>query len=315
MCVRTATPEGQEMAQVLSTFTALEQSRFEAFRRCTFQSDAISKYIAHCLTRAEERRFVHSLGMNTNQQPRATTSQLHQPYPLPKRELKELVAPDNTLNRNSNPAQEITIVVTTLAKAYAQRLVTAARKVASTSEYPENEKLLSEHLCEARYQRVRQGLDPGFFMQPPQHFKKSGHASAGKMLSSRNGGYDPINGGVGTMSSDQYTMQLDAALAAQEAFDQLTGYKPDENENESEDEKKDNESEDESVSINSSEFYADDKVDADSVSSRINGNVKDDADHGSNEKDLEKDDVLEKMENDGHESTSENSETIGMDDS
>ena len=44
----------------------------------------------------------------------------------------------------------------------------------------------------------------------------------------------------------------------------------------SEDEKKDNESEDESVSINSSEFYADDKVDADSVSSQINGNVKDD---------------------------------------
>mmetsp|Transcript_19968 Transcript_19968/g.28292 ORF Transcript_19968/g.28292 Transcript_19968/m.28292 type:complete len:194 (+) Transcript_19968:112-693(+) len=53
----TAGGEGQQMAQVLSTFNRLEQSRFEAFRKATFRGDAISRYVSHCLQASHERAF------------------------------------------------------------------------------------------------------------------------------------------------------------------------------------------------------------------------------------------------------------------
>ena len=40
---------GADMSQVLSTFSAMEQERFAAFRRCTFANDAVSEYVASCL--------------------------------------------------------------------------------------------------------------------------------------------------------------------------------------------------------------------------------------------------------------------------
>lgn len=126
-----ATAEGIRMTQALSTFSRMEQSRFEAFRRATFSGDAISKYVAQCLI----EHHPESSGRE----------------PV----LSELCAPGQ--------AEEITTVVSTLAKAYAQRLVTTARKLA-----PTNGSIEPQHIMKAYEERRAQGLDPGFFLQPSQ---------------------------------------------------------------------------------------------------------------------------------------------------
>jgi hypothetical protein len=118
------------MAQVLSTFSRLEQSRFEAFRRATFPSDAISKYVAHCLLQQDPTR---------------------KQAPV----LSHVCAPGQS--------EEIAIVVNTLAKAYAQRLVTAARRAA-----PDDTPIQPQHILHAFQERQAQGLDPGFFLQPSE---------------------------------------------------------------------------------------------------------------------------------------------------
>ena len=119
------------MAQVLSTFSRLEQSRFEAFRRATFPSDAISKYVAHCLLQQDPTR--------------------RKQVPV----LSHVCAPGQS--------EEIVIVVNTLAKAYAQRLVTAARRAA-----PDDTPIQPQHILDAFQERQAQGLDPGFFLQPSE---------------------------------------------------------------------------------------------------------------------------------------------------
>merc|ERR1712161_115599 len=62
----TATAEGQTMAQVLSTFSKLEQSRFEAFRKASFPRDAISKYVAHCLINEQHRSLSNGFTTDTD---------------------------------------------------------------------------------------------------------------------------------------------------------------------------------------------------------------------------------------------------------
>jgi hypothetical protein len=120
------------MAQVLSTFSRLEQSRFEAFRRATFCGDAIAKYVAHCL-----------IEQHPDAKGRAPV-------------LSEVCA--------EGQAEEITVVVSTLAKAYAQRLVTAARRLVDGSNQP----IEPQHIIKAYEERRAQGLDPGFFLQPAE---------------------------------------------------------------------------------------------------------------------------------------------------
>ena len=76
-----------------------------------------------------------------------------------------------------NSASEIVAVVSTLAKSYAQRLVSAARRVADAKEEGEKNGLHDDgststaqtpispqHLLEAHRYRSRAGLDPGFWM-------------------------------------------------------------------------------------------------------------------------------------------------------
>ena len=124
------------MSQVCSTFNRSEQSRFEAFRRAAFPADAISKYVAHCLI--DE----HGGGGGDNGPTRRA--------PI----LSEVCAPGQ--------ADEICIVVATLAKAYAQRLVNASRRLAdSSSEQP----IRPEHILQAFHDRQAKGQDPGFFLQ------------------------------------------------------------------------------------------------------------------------------------------------------
>lgn len=118
------------MSQVMSTFNRLEQSRFEAFRRAGFPADAVSTFVAHCL--------IDEHGQSGRRAPI----------------LSELCAPGQ--------AEEICIVVSTLAKAYAQRLVTAARRLATTTS---NEPITPDQILAAFRDRQAKGLDPGFFLQ------------------------------------------------------------------------------------------------------------------------------------------------------
>ena len=150
------------MAQALSTFSRLEQSRFEAFRRATFPGNAIAKYVAHCLIEHHPARG------------RAPV-------------LSEVCA--------EGQAEEITVVVTTLAKAYAQRLVTAARRLVDGPNQP----IEPQHIIKAFEERRAQGLDPGFFLQPAE--------SAATI----------------SLKDESYDKRRLAALQAQEEFDKEHG--------------------------------------------------------------------------------------------
>mmetsp|Transcript_13005 Transcript_13005/g.30798 ORF Transcript_13005/g.30798 Transcript_13005/m.30798 type:complete len:241 (+) Transcript_13005:126-848(+) len=123
-----ALPQGQIMAQFLSTFNRLEQSRFEAFRRSTFSSNAISKYIAQILIEGVDDGI----------------------------EREPVLSHLCTVGQ----ASEITMVVSTLAKAYAQRLMHEARSFAETTEA-----VLPRHILLAMDERNSQGTEHDFFLQ------------------------------------------------------------------------------------------------------------------------------------------------------
>ena len=88
------------MAQMLTTFSSLEQSRFQAYKRATFAADTVEQWVAACL----QDRYQDTTSTSTS-----TT------YPRP---LEDLVAPGQ--------AQDIGLVVAIAAKIYAQRLVAEA---------------------------------------------------------------------------------------------------------------------------------------------------------------------------------------------
>jgi hypothetical protein len=232
---RTATAEGQIMAQVLSTFSRMEQSRFEAFRRATFPRDAIAKYVAHCLIEEQHRPIAQGIPTTSATTTIRTSKPLREPI------LSEVVA--------VGQAEDISIVVATLAKAYAQRLVTAARRHASIRNSKEAAAAASEassghgstvatagadtetttnnsnrsggsnshrqstqftssamtpdDIMKAYNQRKAQGLDPGFFLQ--------------RWERSQN---------VLTDNDDVYQHKRLAALHAQEQYDKLHGGPP-----------------------------------------------------------------------------------------
>jgi hypothetical protein len=101
-------------------------------------------------------------------------------------------------------ADEITVVVCTLAKAYAQRLVTAARRVAAAEGLEESKPLQPSHLLKAHHSRIQAGLDPGFFLQKPR-------ATAVTETSW------VVAAALGTV--DKNELARNAALAAQEEYD------------------------------------------------------------------------------------------------
>lgn len=121
----------------------------------------------------------------------------------------------STVNNNSSPqlrdlvipqqAHEIGLVVSTLAKAYAQRLVTAAIAERNKSQHVNSiEPLASEHILKAHESRQAQGLDPGFFLQARQDYLMLSSTTA---RTNTTGTADDID-------------RL-AALAAQEEYDKL----------------------------------------------------------------------------------------------
>jgi hypothetical protein len=170
------------MAQMLSTFSKLEQSRFEAFRRATVPADAIQEWLAACLA---DRYSVSPPAADSAEKSRT---------------LADLVQPGQ--------ADPISMVVATLAKVYAQRLVSAAQSLAleDSNNSSNNEGVTADeqqnplqprHLWRAWEHRKRQGLDPGFFLQ----------ANEGLQWSS------------GGQTAQVHDCRRLAALAAQEEYD------------------------------------------------------------------------------------------------
>ncbi|CAJ1928000.1 unnamed protein product [Cylindrotheca closterium] len=161
-----ALPQGQIMAQFLSTFNRLEQSRFEAFRRSTFSSDAISKYVAQILIE----------GLNDGIERNPVLSHLC----------------------SVGQASEITMVVSTLAKAYAQRLMQDSRSFAGIKEV-----VLPRYMLLAMDERNSQGTEIDFFLQ------NAATSSSGSSLCNRN-----------------YSSRRLAAIRLQELYEEDNGSKP-----------------------------------------------------------------------------------------
>jgi hypothetical protein len=162
LCCSTATPDGQMMAQMLSTFSKLEQSRFEAFRRATVPADAVQEWLAACLA---DRYSISPPAVQGGEGKSRTLADLVQP----------------------GQADPISMVVATLAKVYAQRLVSEAQNLALEDSNNSNNNegvtadeqqnpLEPQHLWRAWEHRKRQGLDPGFFLQPNEGLQWSSGA-------------------------------------------------------------------------------------------------------------------------------------------
>lgn len=192
-----------------SSWTTDQQDRFAAFRRCTFRKETISNLVTFCLAREQQRRrtlhqsasqllLLNPTKSNTNN---TGYDLIVSPRNDQKVTLQDFVAP--------HCASEITLVVTTIAKSYAQRLVTAARQLATQSyKYPPTHKLLPQFYLQAYRQRVQCGLDPGFFLKfpssvPPQQ----------SLL--------PNNPSHNSTYRSLYSLQLAAAQEAQKELDQF----------------------------------------------------------------------------------------------
>lgn len=132
-------PDRRMMAQVLSTLSISEKDRFEAFRRGTFRSDAIARYISYRLVEI-------SISLHRPN---------HNSFVSPWSPLKDLVVPGT--------GDEIVAIVSSLAKTYAQRLIhQCSRKQTDKPITPDQLRTVQQNAFEM-------GLDPGFFMEPMKH--------------------------------------------------------------------------------------------------------------------------------------------------
>lgn len=196
------------MAQMLSTFSTLEQSRFQAYKRSCFAADAIEAWVAACL----QDRYGSVCGG-------APGAPLQRP-------LCDLVAPGQ--------AQEIGLVVAIAAKIYAQRLVAEAVTIQEQEKQEQIRRQVTQPahsvaeggggssrpdlttsarnvggepgtalqctaVWKAIQERRRRGVDPGFFLQPAE---------------------DRWNWAAQTATLPHYEVRRLAAMAAEEEYDQ-----------------------------------------------------------------------------------------------
>lgn len=242
----TTNAEGQLMSRALSTFDASEQERFEAYRRSTFAGDAVSKFVSQCLLDASEDRYKartdarhlvnpeteegssNSFGVRTT--PRIENALKTRPS-LIHRNNQDSGGGSDTTNGHQRLAQlvatdtapEITVVVSTLAKNYAQRLIQAARAVATQKGKSLQDAIDPTDLLDAHTHRNRAGLDPGFFGAASSGERVFASGS-GPMSNCNFGGPSYGNGGIAAAALgivDRNQLKLDAALAAQEQYDLL----------------------------------------------------------------------------------------------
>jgi hypothetical protein len=263
------------MTQVLRTLDKIETSRFEAFRKSALPSNAIRDYLAHLLLLHQHdhlaARCRNTTGLlvgnattiatstTTNGSPAnssggITSGQLgtgmpHLEHAMMKvmtqsckdrrRPLHDLVQP--------NEADSIVVVVSALAKAYAQRLVTAARRVANVMQEdeltvshengndgattPHNRRrmplrrqqkaLKAHHIQLAHDARVKAGLDPGFFLQR-QAPSGSSTTTHSRGMAAPTASW-PCPGKIAAAALgqvDRHELLRQAALQAQEDYDQ-----------------------------------------------------------------------------------------------
>lgn len=252
----TATIEGNLMHQTLSKLNPQDQARYEAYRRSCFPANAVSNFVAHSLhvnsiqtklQMAQMQELLGGSGTTTGEAdeltlPTSTTtahnnnttkkenqneiphaSQIRTQTP----KLEELVAPPSA-------AGEITVLVSTIAKLYAQRLVQSARSVATLQGYSRSDKLLPTHFLEAHRVRRQMGVDPGFYQSPIECGRGGGSSSGGSGGSSssltgglyQSYGSGPIPGCTTALAAaalqiqDRNQVKLEAAIRAQEKYDE-----------------------------------------------------------------------------------------------
>ena len=271
------------LSQTLNLLNEKEQSRFEAFTRCTFSGDAVSNFIAACLIHSKEQsefRRVHNLhliGGDANGNGGKKKSGIQIGSSVTHDDAPESISADgnnsvdngNTTaniidattpiimshqNYTTTPplsdlvapgtASKITSVVTTIAKIHAQRLVQSARSIASAQGYNTNEKLQMHHLMEAHRARSKQHARSGFFMQSQS---SRSQFQSNYCHTSIDGNFSAAFGRV-----DKSRLQYQAALQAQKIYDKIiherTGQEEDDDDGEDKSmETKDNVGEDKSM--------------------------------------------------------------------
>jgi hypothetical protein len=153
------------MSRMLSTFSNEEHSRFEAHERCSLDARAIREWLAACISHK------HSL--------------------LQKHTLTDLVMPGQD--------SDITIVVATLAKIYAQRLVVAAVQMRDASQATSS--LQPTDILRAYHYRRDCGLDPGFLLAPHGSFSIA------------------VNGQQDSYTTNDHEQRRLAAFEAQDEYD------------------------------------------------------------------------------------------------
>lgn len=233
----TATADGQMMAQMLSTFSKMEQSRFEAFQRCALPQNTVQDWLVACLCRKGPT------GHPSVARDAAASATSHH-----RLQLDDLVAPGQ--------ANDISMVVATVAKIYAQRLVATAKKLqkkriiatddedddeaddhdtdkkkdgeaeevakkrtgtgaasknASHTDDHENRPLEPQDIWRAWQHRCQRGLDPGFFLSSTGQSTASNGGDGGWNINLQQ------EGSIDDM--DDYTQRRFAALAAQEEYE------------------------------------------------------------------------------------------------
>lgn len=228
------------MAQMLSTFSKMEQSRFEAFQRSALPQNTVQDWLVACLCRKGPTS--HS---SVARDAAASATSHH------RLQLDDLVAPGQ--------ASDISMVVATVAKIYAQRLVATAKKLqkkriiatddeddndnaddndkekegtqeeavkkktaagapnksASHTDDHENRPLEPQDIWRAWQHRCQRGLDPGFFLSSTSQTTASNGGDGGWNINLQQ------EGSIDDM--DDYTQRRLAALAAQEEYEKRLG--------------------------------------------------------------------------------------------
>lgn len=230
------------MAHALGTLTSRQLAQFEAYRNVAFPADAVAAYVSHRLCHNEERRYVRRHGtagvlgggsgvgdtglgvvahsgwgeaalrrcpyVDHAESQSASASASPTTVTATAPPLRDMVAPETE--------QEVTAVVSALAKLHAQRLVAAARRLATAEGHPLHEPLRPHHVVRAKRYRTEAGLDPGFFM---------GAGGGGQMgaTGAGAGAGAGVNCGAAAAAAldrvDSHRLKLEAAIEAQREYE------------------------------------------------------------------------------------------------
>ena len=246
-----SSPEGLLMAHALRALTSHQRGQFGAYRAAAFPADAVAAYVSHRLCHNEERRYVRRHGTagvlgggGTGEEDgaiggggvgigvvphsgwgrqalrrcpyvdhveeAAAATAASSPTTVAAPPLRDMVAPETE--------QEITAVVSALAKLHAQRLVAAARRLATAQGHPLSEPLRPHHIVQAKRYRTEAGLDPGFFMGIGGGGSNDRAAATSAVGAACGGG-----GAAALDMVDAHRLKIEASLEAQREYDEHFG--------------------------------------------------------------------------------------------